>query len=118
MFPTGDRVDVLRSGITSLVEFEKLTLIELAEGSKERDDPNSANEWLIDREIPRIYERHFTSLPRGVSYLTGKDQPGGPAINFTLTTLEIMGVKNYQGKPYKAAGIAEIWKRPQRPATD
>jgi hypothetical protein len=108
MFPTGDKVDVLRSGIANLAAIEKLTLIELAEWSKTKGAPN---EWLINEEIPGVYERYFTTGPRGVSNTKHSKNPSGPAISFALAVLQVLNVKNYRGEPYKAAGIVEIWRR-------
>jgi len=89
IFPPGDKVDVLRSAIESLAAIEKLTLIELAEWSTKRGYPN---EYLFSKEIPGIYERYFTTGPRGVSNTKNAKNPSGPAISFALTVLNILKV--------------------------
>jgi hypothetical protein len=113
MFQGGYDLDVLRSATASLTAMEKLAVQRMAatDFQKTENGFNTANQWLIDRKIPEIYKLHFIKKPRGVSYTRGRQNPFGPALDFALTVVQIMEVTNKQGKPYEAAGIAEIWKR-------
>jgi hypothetical protein len=112
MFPTAVEVDILNATIANLVAIRKLANQTFSAGASATSEGlKTAADWLIGKKLAEIYERHFTSKPRGVSYRSGRKQPGGPSIDFTLGVLQIMGVTNYHGHPYQAAGIVEIWKR-------
>jgi hypothetical protein len=114
MFQTADDVEKLRSTISNLRHIEQLTdrLAKLPEPQKETASPNTANDWLIGKKLPGIFEHHFTSRPRGRSYAPRKQTPaGGPAIRFNLTALKIMKVKNSKHRAFGPEGIGEIWER-------
>jgi hypothetical protein len=113
MFKGAEKVELLRSAITSLEEVKKLAtqLTSLSEIPREDHGPNTANDWLIGKELPKIYGRYFTGKPQGVSTPRGRQNPSGPALEFLLIVLKIMQVRHSRRKHYQPYGIVEIWAR-------
>lgn len=123
IFPTADKLELLEDARRMLTEIHRLAA-EFAASRRDRlpkskknaaaDERKTANVWLIADEIPRIFERHFKSRPRGVSTVGGRKDPGGPALRFTQKILEIVQVTTRQQKSYQPAGIVEIWREAKR----
>jgi hypothetical protein len=70
----------------------------------------SAESWLIEDALPKIYEQHF-----GRSFRMSRDKltglPSGPGIRFIIEVLSIMGVLTRDGKSYGPEAI-EYYLRP------
>jgi hypothetical protein len=112
MFQRADEVDLLRSTITGLEEIkERAARLSVAAIRKDDRAPNTANDWLIGKAIPRIFERYFTAKPQGVNTTNGRRDPYGPAIDFVLAVLDTMQVTSSHQRRYGPYGIVEIWRR-------
>jgi hypothetical protein len=69
----------------------------------------TANYWLMGK-LSEIYTNFVGREPFGVAR-SEDGVPGGPGIRFVQEALEIAGIKNRDGKPYRGEAIEKAWRQ-------
>jgi hypothetical protein len=106
-------LDKLQEGVAVCVSAasELLEREDLALAWRTPSEP-TANYWLMGK-LTNVYTALVGREPFGIAR-AADGVPGGPGIRFVQEVLEIAGIRNRDGRPYRPAAIEEAWRQRAR----